>query len=92
MGDPQVNKFEQVSSLEHQMSLAGGLGLGLGGGWSQCLEGARLGPGQEGLLLMRSNASWVMITWDPLPVDGQTHVGENITFPQLHWQEVKIRT
>ena len=27
-GDPQVNKFEQVFSLDHQMSLAGGPGRG----------------------------------------------------------------
>ena len=29
---PQVNRFEQVSSDGHHLSLAGGPGLGLGGG------------------------------------------------------------
>ena len=28
-GGPQVNKFEQVSTDDHQLSLAGGLGLGV---------------------------------------------------------------
>ena len=44
-----MNKFEHVSSDDHQMSLAGGF------------------PGLmfEGGCIVRSNASWVMVTWEP---------------------------
>ena len=39
---------------------------------------------------MSFNASWVMVTWDPVPpVDRQTDTTKNFTFPQLRWQEVK---
>ena len=53
---PEVNKFEQVSSLIHQMSLAGG------SLYSEvhCLEGRQC--------TMRSNASWVIVTWHPSPL------------------------
>ena len=83
-----MNKFEEVSSLGHQMSLAeggaGGLtvgsyrgGVGLGGlQWDPM---GAVGPGapctirphgQEAGLspcMVRSNASWAMVTWDLLP-------------------------
>ena len=52
-GSYWLNKFEQVSSEGHQMSLAGvpcgGVGQRWGGGWT-----------------VRFNLPWVMITWDPL--------------------------
>ena len=38
---------------------------------------------------MRSNASWVMATWDPL--DRQMDMTENITFLQLCSQSFKLR-
>ena len=94
-GSPQVNTFKQVSSDGHQISSAVGspmshIWVGVQESHVWCL--AR-GQGQEACKV-RSNASWVMITWDP-PVDrlvwltdGQTH--ENITFPQLCWWTVKM--
>ena len=50
MGGPQENRFEQVSSIGHQMSLAG-----VGAVYSKvsCQEG----------LTVRFNALWVMVTW-----------------------------
>ena len=39
---------------------------------------------------MRSNASWVMVTWDPPPSFEQTDACDNITFPQLHLRTVNI--
>ena len=42
-------------------------------------------------LLVRSNASSVMVTWDPstpTPVNRKTNMTENITFPQLCWRSV----
>ena len=43
---PQVNRFEQLSSLGYQMSLAGSWGPVHGGGW----------------YTVRSNSSWVIVT------------------------------
>ena len=59
-----------------------------------------------GLCTVRTNASWVMVTWTPpwtdrqthmtentwTPpwTDRQTHMTENIIFQQLRWQAVKI--
>ena len=40
---------------------------------------------------VRSNASWVILTWDSLPPVGrQTHNCENITFLKLRWRAVTI--
>ena len=75
-----MNKFEQVSSDGHQMSLLGGRGEGVpmshvGGGRFGGLELGGGGfhapcPGEggrpRGLCTLRSNASWVMVTWGPL--------------------------
>ena len=73
MGGPQVKKFEQVFSDDHQMSLVEGCGFHV---WC-------LGIRAEGrVCTVRSNASWVMVTWDPLPY-GQTDVYENINFQQI---------
>ena len=58
---PKVNKFEQVSSLGHEMSLAGRGAL-----YKE--DGGALYRGWEGCpCMVRSNASWVMVTWDVLP-------------------------
>ena len=47
-----------------------------------------------GHCMVRSNASRVIVTWDPLwrewQTDRQTDTTENITFPQLRWRAVKI--
>ena len=43
-----------------------------------------------GSSIVKSETSWVMVTWDFLPVDGQTDMAEIITFPQLRWQEAII--
>ena len=67
---PEVNKFEQVSSDGQQMSLAGGPGPchmsshDVGGAGAGSLS---RGPGLGGGAVQRSNASWVMLTWDPFP-------------------------
>ena len=58
-GCPQVNKFEQVSSLGHQMSLAG---AGQEGFLYRGAAGTGVGAG---LCMVRLNASWVMVTWEP---------------------------
>ena len=63
-----MNKFEQVSSDGHQMSLVGGAGLGSGGSPELKLwEGA----GAREACTVRTNASWVM-------VDRQTHTCETL--------------
>ena len=46
------------------------------------------GWGQKVTCVVRSNTSWVMVTWEPSPCaqnDWQTDTIENITFPQLRW-------
>ena len=51
-----------------------------GGGPSSenpCLEGRG-----RGSCTMRSDASWMMVIWDPSPVNRQTDMTENIIFPQ----------
>ena len=52
-----------------------------------CLSGIRAGTG--GPCMVRSNASWVMVAWDRLPLSRMTDMSENITFPQLRWRAVK---
>ena len=71
-GCPQVNKFEQVYSDGHQMSPSGPISEVQGRAGGTCT--------------VRSNASWVMITWGTLPfhLNRQTDRGENITFLQLN--------
>ena len=48
--------------------------------------------GLGGPCLVRFNASWVMVTWDPLTplLNRMTNTTENITFLQLRWPEVII--
>ena len=64
-----MNQFKQVSSDSHQMSQAGEDTRCLGGmdilvqGCPMCGEGAMAGVG-GGHCTLRSNASWVMVTWD----------------------------
>ena len=86
---PQVNKFQQVSRLDHQMSVAGDQGVLMSHVWMRggVVTGPRLG---QGLCTVRSNASCVMVTWEPRlpPVNRQTDKTENITFPQLRWRAV----
>ena len=53
-----MNKFEQVSNLDHQMSVAGG-------GWSVPMSHVCRGWGLEGGCTVRYNASWEMVTRDP---------------------------
>ena len=69
MSLPGVNKFEQVSGLDHQIS------VGVGWGWGPPSHAWRSesGPG-KGSCTVRSKASWVMVTWDPFPVDRQTRM------------------
>ena len=74
-GVHQVNKFEQVSSVGHRMSLAGG----------RLYSGVPC-PGE--FCTVSSNASWVMVAWT-LPWTDR-HTTENITFPLLRWRVVKI--
>ena len=58
VGGPQVNKFEQVSSLGHQMSLLGELGQGPLQVGSMSRDGAKAG----GRSLVRFSASRLMVT------------------------------
>ena len=49
------------------------------------VQGAGVGP--EGLWMVRSNVSLIMVTWDP-PCgqnDWQADMTENITFLQIRW-------
>ena len=57
-----------------------------------CIDAPSPGPSLlGGPCVMRSNVSWVMVTWDPFPtVDSQTDTIENIIFPQLRRRAVKI--
>ena len=83
-GGPQVNKFERVSGLGHQMSLARGPGLGLG---DPCTGRVWAGTGARAWApcIVRFKALWVMVPWEP---PSHTRTTENITFPQLHWRVV----
>ena len=80
IGGPEVNKFEQVSSDGHQMSLA--KGMVLGGPEVPCP-----GLGGGGVLRVcpckvRSNGN---------PPFGQADTYENITSPQRRWRAVIIQ-
>ena len=85
-GVPQVNKYEQVSTDSHQMSLATKEGLGDQGSMS---EGkTRVG----GHCTVMSNVSWVMVTCGlqqrppPTPwTEGRTNTLESMTFLQFRW-------
>ena len=78
-----MSKFEDVSSDDHQVSIAGGVRARVEGTMSHVWEGARAGSYHvsclagggnwsqgEGPCTVRSNASWAMVTWDT-PVDRQ---------------------
>ena len=62
-GGPHVNKFEQVSSLGHQMSPAGEAATLYKEGTRALYRGVAS--------TVTSIASWVMVTWGPL-VNRQT--------------------
>ena len=67
--------------------MSGGTRAGTGVGMFLYRRGLGLGPG--GPYMVRSNASWIMVTWDPCGQnDRQTDMTENITFPQLRWRAV----
>ena len=64
-----MNKFEQVSSDDHKMSLAGGR--------ARTNVGARPRVGARGSVgggpsTVSSNASWVMVAWESFPLDRMT--------------------
>ena len=94
---PQVNKFEHVSSDDHQRSVADRVGTLVpyqGGvtqvpGWGHKYLGPMSGQweteGRVGAVM--SNTSWVMVTWEPRE---QTDICLNITFPQLRLRAVMI--
>ena len=65
-----MNKFEQVSSDDHQIAVLSRGGVGPMSG-VQRERGGR--PHVGGVCTVRSNVSWVMVTWDPL-VNRQTPV------------------
>ena len=72
-----MNKFKEVSSYVHQMSLAGFLGWAgrprseVQGGWGSGDPRSDIGAG--GGCTVKSNASWVMVTRGP-PVNRQARV------------------
>ena len=66
-GGPQVNKFQQISLLGHEMSLAKEKAWARAKG--SLYKGGLLGLGRGGSLCMvRSNASCVMVTLEPPPL------------------------
>ena len=82
-GGAEVNKFEQVSSDGHQMSLAGGAwAVGSLSNEVQYLRAG--GPGA-----MRSNASWLMVTYDTVDRMTDRHDWKHY-LPQLRWQAINI--
>ena len=56
-----MNKFEQVSSLGHQMSLAVRELIQGGGGRGLVTKGPVRGAGP---CTGKSNTSWIMVTWN----------------------------
>ena len=56
-------------------------------GWGPCRVRSHIWRG-GGPCRARSNASWVMVTYGPLPLNRITNTTENITFPQPCWQTV----
>ena len=81
---PKMNKFEQVSSGHHQMSLAGAWAEG----WVCHPGDGALGYVQRGGGQGVASPIWA-IPWciwcTYSPVDRMTDTCENITFPQLCW-------
>ena len=71
-----MNKFEHLSSIDHQVSVARVLGPGV-----SCLGGP---------CTVILNASWIMVTRDS-PC-GQTDMTKNITFTKLRWRAVMMRS
>ena len=100
-GSPQVNMFEQVSSLCHQMSLAGGAckviphvqGVGPEGSVYNEVPCSRDRAGVRGLGSMYSEVQYIMGDGliSPPPQHRQTCTTENFTFPQLRWWVVKMK-
>ena len=98
-----MNKFEQVSSGGHQMSLAGGP---RSDGWSPCLMSGGTGPmsyvqgwgaGAGGAMsdaglgrALYSKVQWIIGNGHMGTPCEQTETSENITFPQLRWRAVKM--
>ena len=93
----QVNKFEQVTSDCHQMSLGGGEGAGTGGSYVICLWEPGL-QGVPGLMSgrMYSKGQYIMgnghMSTPSHPPDRLTDIyrTENITFPQCRRWIVKM--
>ena len=95
LGDPQVNKCEQISSDGHQMSLVGArtagshiwcIGTGLGRGWA---IGVPMSDVQWGALCSEVQP-FIMGNGQigTSPPRGQTGTTENVIFPQLRWRAV----
>ena len=62
----KVNRFDQVSSGGHQMSVVGGpRPVPRASGESHVWRGHGGGDRGGELFLERSNARWVMVTWAP---------------------------
>ena len=98
---PQVNKFEQVCGLDHQMSVMGvtrgslfemGAEIGARGSlWWVPMHHRQLSHGDpywHWYLVATAEAQCKGTSH--IQTDWQTHMTENITFPQLYWQMVKI--
>ena len=85
-----MNKFEQVNSDGHQISVAGGFSCSISeGSLGVPISHVWRGPGWGGVKTVRSNASWAMVTWEPSRQnDRQTDMTATITFPQLCWRAV----
>ena len=96
---PQVKKFEQVSSLGHQMSPGEGLGLGpsIEGGQDPVQREVRIlyrggqGPVQRGVRVpVQRGPGALYMTLPSVTVGSNALLGNgHITFPQLCWWAVK---
>ena len=72
-----MNKCEQVSSVGHQMSVAGVQGP---------TQRGRMGTGPYTERSLYSEVQCILVTWGPT----DTHTTDNIAFPQLRSRAVKI--
>ena len=90
MGVPRANKFEQVSSVGHQMSRG--------------VHSRVIFPERDGLCTVSSHVHGVGLGGPyrevpcimgnghmASPSCRQTNIIESITFPQLHWRAVKTQ-
>ena len=88
-----MKNFEQVSGDDHQVSLAEGGYVQMGGEGVRCVQvGISRGVGGYPLTCNLSHDAYTYDVTYPTPPSpcGQTDICENITFPQLLLRAVKM--